>query len=78
MVLSCKMIFALCGSAETGAVMGSLLALLPEEFVTADLIKLRAKKGMNVSVSSIKSLLHRWKKNRRIAQIGEGRWRRLE
>ncbi len=59
-------------------VMGSLLALLPEEFVTADLIKLRAKKGMNVSVSSIKSLLHRWKKNRRIAQVGEGRWRRLE
>ncbi len=59
-------------------VMGSLLALLPEEFVTADLIKLRAKKGQNVSVSSIKSLLHRWKKNRRIAQIGEGRWRRLE
>ena len=33
-------------------VMGSLLALLPEEFVTADLIKLRAKKGQNVSVSS--------------------------
>ena len=59
-------------------VMGSLLALLPEEFVTADLIKLRAKKGQNVSVSSIKSLLHRWKKNRRIAQVGEGRWRRLE
>jgi len=59
-------------------VMGSLLALLPEEFVTADLIKLRAKKGQNVSVSSIKSLLHRWKKNRRIAQVGEGRWKRLE
>ena len=59
-------------------VMGSLLALLPEEFVTADLIKLRAKKGQNVSVSSIKSLLHRWKKNRRIAQVGEGRWRRME
>ena len=59
-------------------VMGSLLALLPGEFVTADLIKLRAKKGMNVSVSSIKSLLHRWKKKRRIAQVGEGRWKRME
>ena len=59
-------------------VMGSLLSLLPEEFVTADLIKLRAKKGQNVGVSSIKSLLHRWKKNKRIAQVGEGQWKRLE
>ena len=59
-------------------VMGSLLALLPEEFVTADLIKLRAKKGQNVSVSSIKSLLHRWKRVGRIVKVGDGEWKRLQ
>ena len=56
---------------------GPLLEILPQEFSTADLIQLRAKKGQNVGPQSIKSLLKRWKQNKRIARIGEGLWQRL-
>ena len=55
----------------------SLLALLPEEFSTGDLIKLRARKGQSVSSASVKMLLSRWRKNRRIDKAGEGHWKRL-
>ena len=55
----------------------SLLALLPEEFSTGDLIKLRARKGQSVSTSAIKVLLHRWKSNRRIEKVADGQWHRL-
>ena len=55
----------------------SLLALLPEEFSTGDLIKLRARKGQSVSSASVKMLLSRWRKNRRIDKAGDGHWKRL-
>ena len=64
-------------SAERGSAT-SLLDLLPDEFSTADLIKLRARKGQSVSSTSIKSLVSRWKKHQRIEKIGEGRWKRLK
>jgi hypothetical protein len=62
---------------ERGAA-SSLLELLPKEFTTGDLIKLRARKGQSVSSTSIKSLVSRWKSHRRIEKIGEGRWKRLK
>ena len=68
---------ALDSQNERGAA-SSLLELLPEEFSTADLIKLRARKGQSVKSSSIKSLISRWKSNNRIEKIGEGRWKRLK
>ena len=55
----------------------SLLGLLPKEFTTTDLIQLRAKKGQSVNTQSIKMLLYRWKKTRRISRIGEGHWKQL-
>lgn len=63
-------------SGERGAA-ASLLDLLPDEFTTADLIKLRAKKGQSVSSNSIKVLLHRWKTHGRIDKVTDGRWKRL-
>jgi len=64
-------------SGERGAAT-SLLELLPNEFTTADLIKLRARKGQSVSSTSIKSLLCRWKKHERIEKVSDGRWKRLK
>jgi len=55
----------------------SLLRSLQTEFVTTDLIRLRAKNGQSVSPTSIKSLLSRWKKTGRIAKIGDGKWKQL-
>ena len=71
----------LCGaldvlSGERGAAT-SLLDLLPNEFSTADLIKLRARKGQSVSSTSIKVLLHRWKTHGRIDKVADGHWKRL-
>ncbi len=60
-----------CGAAS------SLLELLPQEFSTAELIKLRARKGQSVSSASVKMLLSRWRKNGRIDKVGDGHWRRL-
>ena len=54
----------------------SLLSLLPKQFTTNDLIQLRVKTGQSVKLMSIKMLLFRWKKNRRIERIGNGVWRR--
>ena len=64
-------------SGERGAAT-SLLELLPNEFTTAELIKLRARKGQSVSSTSIKSLLCRWKKHERIEKVSDGRWKRLK
>jgi hypothetical protein len=61
---------------ERGAA-SSLLELLPKEFTTGDLIKLRARKGQSVSSSSIKVLLHRWKSHGRIDKVADGHWKRL-
>ena len=63
-------------SGERGAA-ASLLDLLPSEFTTADLIKLRARKGQSVSSNSIKVLLHRWKNHGRINKLSDGHWQRL-
>ena len=63
-------------SGERGAAT-SLLELLPKEFTTADLIKLRARKNQSVSSNSIKVLLHRWKNHGRIDKVSDGHWKRL-
>lgn len=63
-------------SGERGSA-SSLLALLPQEFATADLIKLRARKGQSVKGSSISMVLNRWRNNRRIEKIAETKWRKL-
>lgn len=55
----------------------SLLTLLPQEFTTADLIKLRARKGQSVTSASLKMLLSRWRKNGRIDKVADGRWKRM-
>ena len=55
----------------------SLLALLPTEFTTGDLLKLRARKGQSVTPTSINSLLFRWRKVGRIEKNAEGKWRKL-
>ena len=71
----------LTGALEAQSVRGaatSLLNLLPTEFVAADLIRLRAKKGQSVSSSSINMLLSRWKKVGRIQKTGDGKWKRLK
>ena len=56
----------------------SLIALLPHEFSTMELIQLRARKGQSTKTESIKTLLCRWKKNGRIVKTGDNQWRRLE
>ncbi len=56
----------------------SLLELLPQEFTTAELIKLRARKGQSVSATAVKVLLHRWKTNRRIEKVADGHWKQLK
>ena len=55
----------------------SLLALLPEEFSTGDLIKLRARKGQSVKHSAVFMVLNRWRNNKRIDKIGDGQWRKM-
>ena len=64
-------------SGERGSA-SSLLALLPQEFTTADLIKLRARKGQSVTPTSINSLLCRWRKLNRIDKTADGHWKRLQ
>ena len=55
----------------------SLLALLPQEFTTGDLIKLRARKSQSVKRAAISMVLNRWKNNRKIEKAGESTWRKL-
>ena len=55
----------------------SLLALLPEEFSTGDLIKLRARKGQSVKHSAVCMVLNRWRNTKRIDKIGDGQWRKI-
>ena len=63
-------------SGERGSA-ASLLALLPAEFTTADLIKLRARKGQSVKNNAICMVLNRWKTNNKIEQIAEAKYRKL-
>ena len=63
-------------SGERGSA-ASLLALLPAEFSTADLIKLRARKGQSVKNNAICMVLNRWRTNHKIEQIGEAQFRKL-
>ena len=63
-------------SGERGSA-ASLLALLPAEFTTADLIKLRARKGQSVKNNAICMALNRWKTNNKIEQIAEAKYRKL-
>ena len=63
-------------SGERGSA-ASLLALLPAEFTTADLIKLRARKGQSVKNNAICMVLNRWRTNHKIEQIGEALFRKL-
>ena len=63
-------------SGERGSA-ASLLALLPAEFTTADLIKLRARKGQSVKNNAICMVLNRWRTNHKIEQIGEAKYRKL-
>ena len=63
-------------SGERGSA-SSLLALLPNEFTTGDLIKLRARQGQSVTPTSINSLLCRWRKLSRIDKTADGHWKRL-
>ncbi len=55
----------------------SLLALLPQEFTTGDLIKLRARKNQSVKRAAISMVLSRWKNNRKIEKAGESTWRKI-
>lgn len=55
----------------------SLLELLPQEFTTGELIKLRARKNQSVASSAIKMLLSRWRKNGRVEKLSDGHWKRL-
>lgn len=55
----------------------SLLSLLPNEFTTGDLIKLRARKNQSVKTAAISMVLNRWKNNRRIEPYGNKTWRKL-
>ena len=63
-------------SGERGSA-ASLLALLPAEFTTADLIKLRARKGQSVKGSAISMVLNRWRGNGKIEKISESTWKKL-
>ena len=47
------------------------------EFSTADLIKLRARKGQSVKGSAISMVLNRWRGNGKIEQIAEAQFRKL-
>lgn len=62
---------------ERGAA-SSLLNLLPEDFSTADLISLRAKKGQSVTAPAISMLLGRWRRTGRIEKTAEGKFHRLK
>ena len=55
----------------------SLFALLPNEFTTSDLIKLRARKGQSVKASAICMVINRWSANHRITKINETTYRKL-
>ena len=68
---------ALDAMSERGAA-SSLLALLPKDFTTGDLIKLRARKNQSVTPTSVNSLLCRWRKLGRIDKTSDGHWRRLQ
>ena len=63
-------------SGERGSA-SSLLALLPNEFTTSDLIKLRARKGQSVKNNAICMVLNRWKTNRKIEQVAEAKYKKL-
>ena len=63
-------------SGERGSA-SSLLALLPQEFATADLIKLRARKGQSVKGSAISMVLNRWRGNGKIEKLSDTRWKKL-
>ena len=67
---------ALDAMTERGAA-SSLLALLPKDFTTADLIRLRAHKNQSVTPTSVNSLLCRWRKLGRIDKTADAHWRRL-
>ena len=64
-------------SGERGSA-ASLLALLPQEFTAADLIKLRARKGQSVKTSAISMVLNRWRTNHRIEKISDTTWRKIQ
>ena len=64
-------------SGERGSA-ASLLALLPQEFTVADLIKLRARKGQSVKGPAISMVLNRWRGNGRIEKISETTWRKIQ
>ena len=68
---------ALDAMTERGAA-SSLLALLPKDFTTADLIRLRARKNQSVTPTSVNSLLCRWRKLGRIDKTVDGKWKRLK
>ena len=63
-------------SGERGSA-ASLLALLPAEFSTADLIKLRARKGQSVKNNAICMVLNRWRTNHKIEKVSDTTWRKL-
>ena len=63
-------------SGERGSA-SSLLALLPKDFTTADLIRLRARKNQSVTPTSVNSLLCRWRKLGRIDKTADAHWHRL-
>ena len=55
----------------------SLLALLPNEFTAADLIKLRARKGQSVKASAVSMVLNRWRGNGKIEKLSDTKWKKL-
>ena len=63
-------------SGERGSA-ASLLALLPAEFSTADLIKLRARKGQSVKNNAICMVLNRWRTNHKIEKLSDTKWKKL-
>jgi len=67
---------ALDAMTEKGAA-SSLLSLLPDEFTTGDLIKLRARKNQSVKTAAISMVLNRWKNTNRIEPCGNKTWRKL-
>jgi DNA-binding CsgD family transcriptional regulator len=67
---------AIDAQTEKGAA-SSLLALLPTEFTTGDLIKLRARKGQSVKRGAISMVLNRWKNMNRIEPCGNKTFRKL-
>ena len=67
---------ALDAMTEKGAAL-SLLSLLPDEFTTGDLIKLRARKNQSVKTAAISMVLNRWKNTKRIEPCGNKTWRKL-